>query len=80
MQEITSPAIAAAQSELIRQTQNAMMKHQDSAMWAVCEGVLEHADVETAKVAMQYGDLPAAQVLTAYINYLEELLQHKTVH
>ncbi len=69
-------AIAQARAELVKQTQNAMMKHQESGMWHICEGVLEQADETTAHAAVLEGDIPAGEVLNAYITYLEELLQH----
>ncbi len=63
-----------AQAELIRQTKNAMMNHQDSAMWSLCNGVLEQASVTTAQNAALEGDGVAAEVLSKYIAYLEEML------
>ncbi|MFI3168318.1 MAG: hypothetical protein R3Y06_00035 [Faecalibacterium sp.] len=67
--------VAQARAELIKQTQYAMMSHQDSGMWAVCEGVLEKADQNTAHAAVLEGDIPAGEVLNKYIAHLEDLLE-----
>ncbi len=66
--------LAQAHALLVKQTQHAMMNHQDSSMWGICEGVLENASPRTAQQAVCCGDEPAAQVLAQYITYLESLL------
>ncbi len=72
-------ALAQARAELLKQTRYAMMSHQESGMWALCEGVLEQADQTTAHAAALEGDIPAGEVLCKYIAYLEDLLE-KTDH
>ncbi len=57
---------------LIRQTQRAMARESESALWRLCGGKSENVDGKTAFDGMRSGDKTAIKVVNDYIRYLAE--------
>jgi len=55
---------------LIRQTKQAMIKYNDSAMWDLCEGNIDNASGRTAFDAMRKGDKAGKIVVDEFIKFL----------
>ena len=55
---------------LIKMTQEAMDRNQDTILWAMCNGNTNAVNGRTAFNAMRQGDLVAAEVIYSYIDYL----------
>lgn len=60
----------ASATALVRQTQRAMIKHPDSAMWEICKGNLENVNGKTAFDGLRLGDKAAKRVVQNYVTYL----------
>ena len=60
----------ASATALIRQTKQAMIKHNDSIMWDICEGDINKVNGITAFDAMRKGDFAGKEVVDKYIYYI----------
>lgn len=61
-------------SALIRQTKEAMIENEFSAMWQYCEGDINNVSGKTAFECAKLGDVTAKKVESNYIKYLSESL------
>lgn len=60
----------ASATALIRQTKQAMIRHNDSIMWNICGGDLNKVNGITAFEAMRKGDVAGKEVVDKYIYYI----------
>lgn len=60
----------ASATALVNQTKAAMLQHNDSKMWELCEGEIDNAGGRTAFDAMRLGDKWATEVCENYIRYI----------